>query len=57
MVGTQLTNNVAMKRQYFGTDGVRGRAGEHPMTADFALRLGYSAGHVLHNLRNQELNC
>ena len=27
-------------RRYFGTDGVRGRAGEPPMTASFALRLG-----------------
>lgn len=27
-------------RQYFGTDGVRGLAGEHPMTAAFALALG-----------------
>jgi phosphoglucosamine mutase len=33
-----------MSRRYFGTDGVRGRANEHPMTADFALRLGAAAG-------------
>jgi phosphoglucosamine mutase len=33
-----------MSRRYFGTDGVRGRANEPPMTADFALRLGAAAG-------------
>ena len=33
-----------MKRKLFGTDGVRGRANSHPMTADTALRLGAAAG-------------
>ena len=36
-----------MKRQYFGTDGVRGRVGQHPITADWMLRLGRAAGIVL----------
>jgi len=36
-----------MTRKYFGTDGVRGRVGEAPITPDFALRLGYAAGEVL----------
>ena len=36
-----------MKRQYFGTDGVRGRVGQSPITPDFVMRLGYSAGKVL----------
>ena len=36
-----------MSRRYFGTDGVRGRVGEHPMTVDFALRLASAAGQVL----------
>lgn len=31
----------------FGTDGVRGKVGEYPITPDFAMRLGYSAGKVL----------
>ena len=35
-----------MSRKYFGTDGVRGRVGESPITADFMLRLGHSAGEV-----------
>ncbi len=36
-----------MARKYFGTDGVRGRVGEAPITPDFVMRLGYSAGKVL----------
>jgi phosphoglucosamine mutase len=36
-----------MKKQYFGTDGIRGRVGESPVTADFMLRLGCAAGKVL----------
>jgi len=34
-------------RRYFGTDGIRGRVGEHPVTADFMLKLGWAAGRVL----------
>lgn len=33
--------------KYFGTDGIRGRVGEWPMTADFVLHLGWAAGGVL----------
>ncbi len=36
-----------MSRKYFGTDGIRGRVGEAPMTPDFALKLGWAAGRVL----------
>ncbi|MDR1850156.1 MAG: phosphoglucosamine mutase [Zoogloeaceae bacterium] len=36
-----------MSRKYFGTDGVRGRVGEHPITPEFALKLGYAAGKIL----------
>lgn len=36
-----------MTRQYFGTDGVRGRVGSAPITADFVMRLGYAAGMTL----------
>ena len=35
------------ERRYFGTDGIRGRAGEHPITAEFALKLGWAVGQVL----------
>ncbi len=36
-----------MERQHFGTDGVRGRVGTHPITAEFMLKLGWAAGRVL----------
>lgn len=36
-----------MSRKYFGTDGVRGRVGQYPITPDFVMKLGYSAGKVL----------
>ena len=36
-----------MSRRYFGTDGIRGRVGESPISADFMLRLGNAYGHVL----------
>ncbi len=36
-----------MKRRYFGTDGVRGKVGQLPITPDFVMKLGYAAGKVL----------
>jgi len=36
-----------MARRYFGTDGIRGKVGEAPITPEFVLRLGYAAGKVL----------
>ncbi|CAH2780911.1 MAG: Phosphoglucosamine mutase (EC [uncultured Caballeronia sp.] len=36
-----------MARRYFGTDGIRGKVGDAPITPDFVLRLGYAAGKVL----------
>ncbi len=36
-----------MTKTYFGTDGVRGRVGESPITPELVLRLGYAAGRVL----------
>lgn len=36
-----------MARQYFGTDGIRGRVGRDPMTVEFALRLAHAAARVL----------
>ncbi len=36
-----------MTRRYFGTDGLRGRVGQAPMTVDFALRLAGAAARVL----------
>jgi phosphoglucosamine mutase len=34
------------RERLFGTDGVRGRANEHPMTAEMALALGQAVAHV-----------
>jgi phosphoglucosamine mutase len=37
------------KRVYFGTDGIRGQANRHPMTAEIALRVGLAAGKLFRN--------
>jgi len=36
-----------MKKQFFGTDGIRGTVGTFPITPDFMLKLGWAAGRVL----------
>lgn len=36
-----------MSRKHFGTDGIRGKVGTYPITADFVLKLGWAAGRVL----------
>jgi phosphoglucosamine mutase len=36
-----------MTKQYFGTDGVRGRVGELPITPEFVLKLGWATGRTL----------
>ena len=36
-----------MGRKFFGTDGIRGRVGDAPITPDFVLKLGWAAGRVL----------
>jgi phosphoglucosamine mutase len=36
-----------MQRSYFGTDGIRGRVGEPPITPEFVLKLGWAAGRTL----------
>jgi len=38
---------MANERRYFGTDGIRGRVGELPISAEFFLKLGWAVGHVL----------
>lgn len=35
------------ERRYFGTDGIRGRVGQGPISADFVLKLGWALGRVL----------
>jgi phosphoglucosamine mutase len=41
-----------MSKKYFGTDGIRGRVGDAPITPDFVMRLGYAAGRVLTSLES-----
>lgn len=36
-----------MTKRLFGTDGIRGRVGDFPITADSMLKLGWAAGRVL----------
>ena len=36
-----------MTRHYFGTDGIRGKVGQYPITPDFVLKLGWAVGRVL----------
>ena len=38
---------MADERKYFGTDGIRGRVGQYPITPDFIMKLGWAAGRVL----------
>jgi len=40
-------NMHTQRRQYFGTDGIRGTVGVAPITADFMLKLGWAVGRVL----------
>lgn len=35
-----------MQKRYFGTDGIRGKVGESPITPDFMLKLGWACGRV-----------
>ena len=41
-----------MSKKYFGTDGIRGRVGEFPITPQFVMNLGYAAGKVLAHLEH-----
>ena len=36
-----------MTRKYFGTDGMRGKVGQEPITPELVMKLGYAAGKVL----------
>jgi phosphoglucosamine mutase len=36
-----------VQKRFFGTDGIRGRVGQYPITAEFVLKLGWAVGRVL----------
>ena len=38
---------MAVARKYFGTDGIRGKVGVHPINPEFVMKLGWAAGQVL----------
>ena len=40
------TRGEVVTRKYFGTDGIRGRVGDAPVTPDFMLKLGWATGKV-----------
>ena len=42
-----MSKTPAAPRRYFGTDGMRGRVGESPITPDLILKLGWAAGRTL----------
>ena len=44
-----------MAREFFGTDGIRGRVGEYPMTAQVVMKLGWAVGKVLASKGNREV--
>jgi len=44
---------MAMGKRYFGTDGIRGRVGEYPITPEFILKLGWAVGRAL---RSRDFN-
>ena len=46
---------MSKTRKYFGTDGIRGKVGENPITPEFVLKLGWAVGKVLANGRNKVL--
>ena len=46
-----------MSRRYFGTDGIRGKVGEFPITPDFILKLGWASGRVFARAVSDDGGC
>lgn len=44
-----------MNRKYFGTDGIRGRVGQYPITPEFVMKLGWAAGKVLSKMGTKKV--
>ena len=42
-----MSDLSSTQRRYFGTDGMRGRVGDPPITPDLILKLGWAAGRTL----------
>ena len=48
--------NHKKSRKYFGTDGIRGKVGKFPMTAEIALKIGIAVGVKFSSANNQKLH-
>jgi phosphoglucosamine mutase len=46
-----------MTKRYFGTDGIRGKVGQFPITPDFMLKLGWASGRVFDREFNRDGGC
>ena len=46
-----------MSKRYFGTDGIRGKVGEFPITPDFMLKLGWASGRIFSRASNRGQQC
>ncbi len=47
--------NVKQGKRFFGTDGIRGRVGQEPITPEFMLKLGWAVGRVLASERHSRV--
>ncbi|HEY9134649.1 MAG TPA: phosphoglucosamine mutase, partial [Pseudomonadales bacterium] len=46
---------MTKKKKYFGTDGIRGKVGESPITPDFVMHLGWAAGQVFNRAEGAKI--
>lgn len=46
---------MTKKKKYFGTDGIRGKVGESPITPDFVMQLGWAAGQVFNRVEGAKI--
>ncbi len=46
---------MSKEKKYFGTDGIRGRVGEYPVTPDFFLKLGWATGKVFADMPGSKI--
>lgn len=42
-------------QKFFGTDGIRGRVGDHPITADCMLKIGWAIGSIIADRKNKKI--
>lgn len=49
-----VATSFSMKRKYFGTDGIRGKANTFPMTAEMAMKVAMAAALTLRHAQGQD---